>query len=161
MGVDKDGFLIWLENEKIWEDMKSRKGDRRTCPAFLPVSQWAVQQSFRNWWSSPRPRRRTQGNHRVSHVQKYKSICRLFRWAWNSCLSMPLSWWQSWRLRCNMRLWKTVMNNGEGRNFTVNKPAIMALVDAMAGMIFLTTPWVSDQVTPSILNSAALAAAIL
>lgn len=38
-------------------------------------------------------------------------------------------------------------------------PAIMALVDAMAGMMFLTTPWVSDQLTPSILNSLARAAA--
>jgi hypothetical protein len=32
-------------------------------------------------------------------------------------------------------------------------PAMMAFVEAMAGMIFLTTPCVSDQVTPSILNS--------
>ena len=34
-------------------------------------------------------------------------------------------------------------------------PAIMALVDAIAGITFLTTPWVNCQVTPSILNSAA------
>jgi len=31
----------------------------------------------------------------------------------------------------------------------------MALVDAIAGITFLTTPWVNCQVTPSILNSAA------
>lgn len=31
----------------------------------------------------------------------------------------------------------------------------MALVDAIAGIIFLTTPWVSEYVTPGILNSSA------
>jgi hypothetical protein len=34
-------------------------------------------------------------------------------------------------------------------------PAIIAFVEAMAGMIFFTTPWVSDHDTPSILNSLA------
>ena len=34
---------------------------------------------------------------------------------------------------------------------------MMAFVLAMAGMMFLTTPWVRAQVTPSILKSAALA----
>lgn len=38
-----------------------------------------------------------------------------------------------------------------GENILV--PAMIAFVEAMAGMIFLTTPCVSDQVTPSILNS--------
>jgi hypothetical protein len=32
---------------------------------------------------------------------------------------------------------------------------MIALVLAMAGMMFLTTPWVSAQVTPSILYVAA------
>ena len=32
---------------------------------------------------------------------------------------------------------------------------MMAFVEAIAGIMFLTTPWVSDHVTPSILNSAA------
>ena len=36
-----------------------------------------------------------------------------------------------------------------------DSPAIMAFVLAMAGMIFLTTPWVNAHVTPSILNSVA------
>ena len=36
---------------------------------------------------------------------------------------------------------------------------MIAFVDAMAGMMFFTTPCVSDQVTPSILNSFARAAA--
>lgn len=36
-----------------------------------------------------------------------------------------------------------------------NSPAMIAFVDAIAGMMFLTTPWVSDHVTPSILNSFA------
>ena len=34
---------------------------------------------------------------------------------------------------------------------------MIAFVEAMAGITFLTTPWVSDQVTPSILNSLARA----
>ena len=38
---------------------------------------------------------------------------------------------------------------------------MMAFVDAIAGMMFFTTPCVRDHVTPSILNSAARAAAIL
>ena len=40
-------------------------------------------------------------------------------------------------------------------------PAMMALVEAIAGMMFLTTPCVSDQVTPSILNSWARRDALL
>jgi hypothetical protein len=32
---------------------------------------------------------------------------------------------------------------------------MMAFVDAMAGIMFFTTPCVRDQVTPSILNSFA------
>lgn len=40
-------------------------------------------------------------------------------------------------------------------------PEMMALVDAMAGMMFFTTPCVSDHVTPSMLNSFARAAAML
>ena len=42
---------------------------------------------------------------------------------------------------------------------SLNEPAMIAFVDAMAGMMFFTTPCVSDQVTPSILNSFARAAA--
>ena len=38
-------------------------------------------------------------------------------------------------------------------------PAMIAFVDAMAGMIFFTTPCVDDHVTPSILNSFARAEA--
>ena len=37
--------------------------------------------------------------------------------------------------------------------------AIIALVDAIAGIMFFTTPWVRDHVTPSILNSFARAEA--
>jgi len=40
-------------------------------------------------------------------------------------------------------------------------PAMMAFVDAIAGITFLTTPWVNCQVTPSILNSAARFEAIV
>ena len=38
---------------------------------------------------------------------------------------------------------------------------MIAFVDAMAGMMFLTTPCVRDHVTPSILNSFARADAVL
>ncbi len=37
----------------------------------------------------------------------------------------------------------------------------MAFVEAMAGIMFFTTPWVNDHVTPSILNSFARANAVL
>ena len=40
-------------------------------------------------------------------------------------------------------------------------PAMIALVDAIAGIMFLTTPCVRDHVTPSILNSLARAEATL
>jgi len=40
-------------------------------------------------------------------------------------------------------------------------PAMMALVEAIAGIMFFTTPWVNDHVTPSILNSLALDKATL
>jgi hypothetical protein len=36
-----------------------------------------------------------------------------------------------------------------------NRPAMMALVEAIAGMMFLTTPCVREYVTPVILNSFA------
>ena len=52
------------------------------------------------------------------------------------------------------------MKNGGGKRRSI-VPAMMALVEAMAGMIFLTTPWVNDQVTPSILNSRARLDALL
>ena len=38
-------------------------------------------------------------------------------------------------------------------------PAMIALVEAIAGMIFFTTPCVNDHVMPSILNSFALSRA--
>ncbi len=41
------------------------------------------------------------------------------------------------------------------------RPEMIAFVDAIAGMMFFTTPCVNDHVTPSILNSAARAAATL
>lgn len=49
----------------------------------------------------------------------------------------------------------------ESAPFTVeDPPATIAFVLAIAGITFFTTPWVRAQVTPSILNSAALAEAI-
>ena len=42
-------------------------------------------------------------------------------------------------------------NQNGGRN----RPAMMALVEAIAGMMFLTTPCVREYVTPIILNSFA------
>lgn len=65
-------------------------------------------------------------------------------------------------LRCNMQLglsckFSYALTPGIWRGI----PAMIALVDAMAGMMFFTTPCVRDHVTPSILNSFALAAAAL
>lgn len=41
-----------------------------------------------------------------------------------------------------------------------HKPAMIAFVDAIAGIMFFTTPWVKDHVTPSMLNSLARADAV-
>ena len=39
-------------------------------------------------------------------------------------------------------------------------PAMIAFVEAIAGMMFLTTPCVNEYVTPSILNSFARVSAV-
>jgi hypothetical protein len=52
-----------------------------------------------------------------------------------------------------------MLNIMDAKSMDGNRPAIMAFVDAIAGMIFLTTPCVDVHVTPSILNSLARAEA--